>query len=408
MRKSLLMIIFLIANLIVLPAANAATKTYTGVGEYIMGERDTLETAKQGAKEKAMRNALEQAGVLVQSQTRVQDTMLVEDVITAQTGAVLQVLEVVYERKDLLVRATVKVDIDPEDLNYRLKNFENKQKVGGTDNISRSNIKAEQASELLRRGTLDGVLPILTEALQLDVGNASAYEKLGWFYREMKDYDNALLNHKKSLELNPDWYWNYAGLGRTYFEMQDYNAAIQNFSIFIRNNGNEEKVYQLRGEAYKALGKDDKARADFATAKHIAAANEKIKEAQRFCEQGNYDAASPIASEALALNQNNALIWETVGRIYNGKREYDKSIFYYEKAIQLDSKLADAYNGLGRACLELKKYKEAATNFSKYIELNPKADAFTYQCRGECYQALGEREKAHADFVTARRLEQNA
>ena len=247
----------------------------------------------------------------------------------------------------------------------------------------------------------------MTEALKLDESNASAYEKLGWFYRETKDYDKSISNYKKSLELNPDWIRNYAGLGRTYYATGNYNEAISNFSRFLMHNKNVAEIYQLRGECYKAVGKTEKASADFATAKKIAASNEKIQEARKLCEQEKYDAASPIASEALTLNQNNALIWETVGRIYNGKKEYDKGIFYYEKAIQLDPNLAGAYNGLARAQMESKKYHEAIANFSKYIELNPHADAFIYQCRGECYQAVGEREKAHSDFVTARKLEKN-
>ena len=42
----------IIGSLLVMPTINAEVKTYTGVGEYMIGERDTLEIAKQGAKEK--------------------------------------------------------------------------------------------------------------------------------------------------------------------------------------------------------------------------------------------------------------------------------------------------------------------------------------------------------------------
>ncbi|MBR4904600.1 MAG: tetratricopeptide repeat protein [Selenomonadaceae bacterium] len=408
--KKFFLMMFLIATFMFSPAAEAELRTYTGVGEYRMGERDTLETAKQGAKEKAMRDALEKAGVLVEVHSRTEDFELVEDVITSRTGAVLKVKEVVYDRQDLLIRATVTVDIDPEDLNSRLQNFDGKKKSSASgkkpeDNISLSNKKAEQAINLLNMGNLDAVLPILNEALDLNAANASAYEKLGWFYREKKDYDKALLNYNKSLEINPDWIWNYAGLGRTYYEMKNYKQAIQNYSRFIMKNQNEEKIYQARGECYQAMGETEKARADFAKAKKIASANEKISAARKLCEAEKYDEAAPVASEALTLNQGNALSWEILGRIYNGKKEYDKSPFYYEKAIQLDPTLENAYGGLGRAYMELKQYSKALANFNKYIELNPNVSAFIYQCRGECYQALGEREKAHADFATARRLE---
>ena len=254
--KKIFLLIFLAVTFMLSSAAEAELRTYTGVGEYRMGERDTLETAKQGAKEKAMRNALEQAGVLVETHSRTEDFELVEDVITSRTGAVLKVKEVVYDRQDLLIRATVTVDIDPEDLNNRLQNSDSKRKSSvkkPEDNISLSNKKAEQAINLLNMGNLDAVLPILNEALDLNSANASAYEKLGWFYREKKDYDKALLNYNKSLEINPDWIWNYAGLGRTYYEMKNYKQAIQNFSRFIMKNQNEEDIYQARGDYHYIL-----------------------------------------------------------------------------------------------------------------------------------------------------------
>ena len=131
MKKFLLA---LIAGLLIASTAAAEVKTYEGIGEYAMGERDTLETAKQGAKDKALRNALEKAGVLIQSHSRSEDFELVEDVITSQTGAVLKVLEVIYDREDFLIRATVKVDIDADDLNRRLETY---AKITPAEKISR-------------------------------------------------------------------------------------------------------------------------------------------------------------------------------------------------------------------------------------------------------------------------------
>ena len=64
----------IIGSLLFIPTTQAEIKTYTGVGEYTIGERDTLEIARQGAKEKSMRNALEQAGILVTSQSLTEDS----------------------------------------------------------------------------------------------------------------------------------------------------------------------------------------------------------------------------------------------------------------------------------------------------------------------------------------------
>ena len=377
MRKKFL-IAMIVGSLFFTPTIYAETKTYTGVGEYRLGERDTLEIAKQGAKEKAMRNALEQAGVLVTSQSRTEDMELVEDVITSRTGAVLQVREVVYERSDLIVKAIVKVDIDPEDLNRRLQNSEPASKKvppppvnKDNENLYMSNRKVEKANTLISEGKLDSALSILNEAIQLDSNNAAIYEKLGWFYKLQNDYEKALANYDKAVKLDP-------------------------------NNG---EAYNGRGECYKALGDKDKARADFSQSKKIVTAREKIRMARKLCDEEKYDEATPFASDSLALNPKNAWAWSTFGNIYSGKRDYEKGIFYYQKAIELNPKIGEAYNGLGYAYMELSNYDKAITYFSKAMEFRPfHASALTYRSRGECYKVRGDIKKSQEDFLKAKQL----
>ena len=126
--KKFLATLMIVGSLFFVSTVQAEVKTYEGVGEYVMGERDTLETAKQGAKDKALRNALERAGVLIQAFARTQDSELVEDVITSQTGAVLKVVEITYDREDFLVKAHVWVEIDADDINRRLEEISRKPK----------------------------------------------------------------------------------------------------------------------------------------------------------------------------------------------------------------------------------------------------------------------------------------
>ena len=369
----------IIGSLLVMPTINAEVKTYTGVGEYMIGERDTLEIAKQGAKEKAMRNALEKAGVLVTSRSRVEDLELVEDVITSRTGAVLQVREVVYERADLIVRATVKVDIDPEDLNRRLQGSENSSPKNippppvdkDNENLYLSNRKVEEANHLMSEGRMDNAMSLLNEAIQLAANNSAIYEKLGKFYSIKQDYETAIVNFSKAVELDP-------------------------------NNG---QAFNGRGECYQALGDKIKARADFSQAKNISSAQEKIRAARKLCDEEKFDAALPSASDSLALNSNNAWAWSTLGNIYNGKKEYDKSTFYYLKAIDLNPKIGEAYNGLGHAYMNLGNYDKAITYFSKAVEFSPfHANALTFRSRGECYKARGDVKKSQEDFVKAKQL----
>ena len=378
MKKNFLLAA-LVSILLFMPISHAEIKTYTGVGEYMIGERDTLEIAKQGAKEKAMRNALEQAGVLVTSHSRTEDLELVEDVITSRTGAVLQVREVVYERSDLIIKATVKVDIDSEDLNRRLQNSEGNSPKNippppvnqENERLYQSNRKVEEANNLMSAGSFDNVLNLLNEAINLDSNNTAVYEKFGWFYKTKNDYENAIQNYDKAIKLDP-------------------NNAVAYFG---------------RGECYQALGDKEKVRENFSQAKNINTAREKIRAARKLCDEDKYNEATPLASDSLALNPKNAWAWSTFGNIYNGERDYKKSIFYYQKAIELNPRIGEAYNGLGHAYMQLGNYDKAITYFSKALEFSPfHANALTYRSRGECYKACGDIKKSQEDFVKAKQL----
>ena len=102
--------------------AYAEIKNYTGTGEYIMSEYETLDVAKQRAKQKAERNAQEQAGVFVSSYTKIKNFQVQEDEIIAITSGILKILDVQEiltpqsDGKSILIRVTIKAAIDSDEI----------------------------------------------------------------------------------------------------------------------------------------------------------------------------------------------------------------------------------------------------------------------------------------------------
>jgi tetratricopeptide (TPR) repeat protein len=75
----------------------------------------------------------------------------------------------------------------------------------------------------------------------------------------------------------------------------------------------------------------------------------------------------------------------------------------YNKAIELDPTLPDAYNNRGEVYLEQKQYSQAIDNYTQAIELDPTLpDA--YQGRSKAYTALGDTERAAEDEKRYREL----
>ena len=263
--KKFLATLLVAANLLFASTVHAETKTYTGRGEYVMGERDTLETAKQSAKDRALRDALERAGVLIQSRSRTQDSELVEDEITSQTEAVLKVLEVVYEREDFLVRATVTVDIDAEDLNRRLE----AAAKPNADKVLLAKQKLDEANQLWQDGRDDEALELLSQAATLNPNDAEIFLKRAIICVGNGNFAEAAHDANKILQLKPNHSTALWIRGAAALSAGDTSAALDDLNAAIRSDPLNKHAYYFRGIYFKTVGDKKRARADFLKSKEL-------------------------------------------------------------------------------------------------------------------------------------------
>ena len=84
MRKILAIVVLIFLALT--SVSSAAVQKIEADGSYQIGEFDSISIAKQGARNDALRNAAEKAGVLVQARTEMKNYKITEDeVITKAT-----------------------------------------------------------------------------------------------------------------------------------------------------------------------------------------------------------------------------------------------------------------------------------------------------------------------------------
>ena len=121
----------LIVSLFVTATSHAEIQTFTGTDEYTVGETETQADAKERSRLRALRNAQEQAGVLIKSRSRMIDLELVDDEVVTISAAVLKVVgapdykvRVLDDGKSTLIVTTVTVQIDTDDVDRRLKEIE--------------------------------------------------------------------------------------------------------------------------------------------------------------------------------------------------------------------------------------------------------------------------------------------
>lgn len=94
------------------------------------------------------------------------------------------------------------------------------------------------------------------------------------------------------------------------------------------------------------------------------------------------------------------------GLLYNESGDFEKSIWSYDKALNLNPNEASAYNNRGMALYSLGRYEPAIQDYSKAIELKPD-EASGYGNRGLAYFYLGNYEAAIKDYDKALELSPN-
>lgn len=303
MKKSLRKILaaaLIAGSLFATSPVDAEVRTYEGTDEYIMSEFETIDIAKQRAKQKAERAAQEKAGVFVESNTEVVNMMVTKDEVRTMTGGILKVVDVQYQLtpladgKSLIVRATVKADIDTDDINKWLnrdtgerselvaQNMELQKAIAAQDEqiaelkrqleakpkdaekiseqfaaedkIFRSNQLLTEASKFYYNGDLNGALSRCTQAIELNPDNATAYSIRGAIYYRLNNFNGAVADFNKAVELNPGDYRSFYNRGLANVKLKDYRRAEQDFSRALELNPTDEDSRYNRDLCRRAMG----------------------------------------------------------------------------------------------------------------------------------------------------------
>ena len=105
-------------------------------------------------------------------------------------------------------------------------------------------------------------------------------------------------------------------------------------------------------------------------------------------------------TKALELNPRLAMAYDKRGRLYYFKENYDKMMYDYYKFTDLRPSDPEGYTMLGLAHLRTDNLDVAIAKFSRAVELEPKL-ASAYGYRAEAYRLKGFPEKAVQDSTRA-------
>lgn len=118
--------------------------------------------------------------------------------------------------------------------------------------------------------------------------------------------------------------------------------------------------------------------------------------------KGKYDDAIKAFDKAIELNPQLADAWNNKGVSLKAQNKYDEAIVASDKAIELNPRLAKAWFNKGLALGYQGKYDEAIQAYNRSIEIDPE-DADVCYNKGMALRLLGRNTKADATLAHAKK-----
>ena len=233
----------------------------------------------------------------------------------------------------------------------------------------------DKAEKYYENNEYDKAIIEYSKSIDLKADYAEAYNSRGnVYYYNKKEYEKAFVDYNKAIELKPDYAEPYNGRGNTYYMKGEYEKALEDYNKAIDLKPDYIKPYLNKGNVYIVKNK--------------------------------YDDAIVAYNKAIELKPDYPESYNCRGICYADKGEYEKALKDYNRAIELKPYFAEAYNGRGIIHNNIGEYEKALEDYNKAIEL--KLDyVHSYNNRGVTYYNRQEYEKAIIDYNRAIELDPN-
>ena len=202
-----------------------------------------------------------------------------------------------------------------------------------------------------------------------------------------KNYKSAIAYYEKALTLDPNYFQAIFNLGLAQYYLKNYDESISHFRKIITGNYENfekrnayqnlgdilfrQKNYQLSKEAYTNAIKLDR-----------SYSKAYLGRGRAYKKLENYDSAEKDFLEAINLGMKNGLVYSLLGIIYFDTKKYQKSIPYYELAInyyEKDEDLERAHLWRGYSLLKINIIDDACADFKIAYKLGGEIYEKTYK-----------------------------
>jgi len=262
-----------------------------------------------------------------------------------------------------------------------------------------------EGSKALLQKDYDQAISDYTKAIEINPTFAEVYYGLGVAYCNQGNLSQAISDYTKAIEINPNLAEAYDSRGDAYHNQGNLSQAISDYTKAIEINPNFAGAYFGRGNSYYKQGNLSQAISDYTKAIKVNPnlAQAYIGRGITYYKQDNFAQAISDETKAIEINPNDAEVYYNRGLIYDSLGNFTQAILDYTKAIKINPNYTDAYCGRGLAFKNQDNLSQAISDETKAIEINPNLGA-AYGARGLAYYAAKDYDKTWADVHKAKEL----
>lgn len=261
-----------------------------------------------------------------------------------------------------------------------------------------------------------GALSDLNKSIELNPQLFLTYYNRANVNLKLNNLNESIADCNKTLEIIPNFVLAYNVRGIAKMKLKEQFGALQDFNKSIEIDKDFASAYNSRGLVKAALEDIDGAINDINKAIQIEPKNEVFyisrgginffngnkeegcQDFQKAKDLGFSDAQTLI--NKFCNYSQTAIEYYESGIIKQNNKNYEGAISDYNKAIDIDPKFVKAYNNRGIAKSDLNDFKGAISDYTKAIEIEPN-DIFAYCNRGLAKTKLKDYNGAISDYTKA-------
>ena len=265
--------IFLTSALLLLSFQNnvsAKEEIFEGYGEHILGSAESQDYAQKKAKEDALRDATQKAGVYFEQNSEVKNGQITKNEIRVIYSSAIAEKDCILESEILQGKTTqtivyhchITVGIDTSVVDSQIK-YTDRKKLSDAAQL-RENLEAELARREAEMNALNEKIltareeerKIILSAAKKNEQNYDALQliKQGETCYLKNDYAGAIEALNKALELEPNLAQAYSWLGCVYNDFGNIDKAVEYFNKAIELDADNALAYNGLSVCYHTLG----------------------------------------------------------------------------------------------------------------------------------------------------------